>query len=165
MKKIFPLFVICSLIVSCVTAPPKPEKTQLQIREYQTRTYEISDPKLIMKAMLNVLQDDGFVVKNAVPELGLLSAIKEIDVENKTEAFWATFWAGYYATWNKNHHIEATCNVSEYGDYCKVRVSFQRKILDNKGGIREISQIEDEKFYQVFFSKVSKSIFIQRQKL
>ena len=36
--------------------------------------------KLVMKAMLNVLQDDGYVVKNAVVDLGLITATKEIDV-------------------------------------------------------------------------------------
>jgi len=37
--------------------------------------------------------------------------------------------------------------------------------LDNKGGIREVKQIEEEKYYQDFFSKVDKGIFIQKEKL
>ncbi|BCB95759.1 hypothetical protein JZK55_06810 [Dissulfurispira thermophila] len=47
----------------CATTGVTPEKTQLQIREFQTRIYDTNDVKMVMKAMLNVLQDDGFIVK------------------------------------------------------------------------------------------------------
>jgi len=120
---------------------------------------------MIMKAMLNVLQDDGFIVKNAVTDLGLLSAEKTLDIENKGEAFLAAFFAGAQARWKKASVIECTANVSEYGNQSRVRVNFQLKILDNKGGIVEVKQILDEKYYQDFFSKVDKGIFIQKEKL
>jgi ribosomal protein S8 len=149
----------------CATTGVIPEKTQLQIREFQTRTYETNDTKMVMKAMLNVLQDEGFIVKNAVVDLGLLSAEKQVDVESKSEAFWAAFFLGAQATWKKAYIIECSANVSEFGTQTRVRVNFQSKILDNKGGIREIKQIEDEKYYQEFFSKVDKGIFIQKEKL
>ena len=152
------------ILTGCVSAP-KTQKTQLQIREFQTRTYPEVDSKIAMKAMLNVLQDDGFIVKNAVPELGLLTATREIDVENKGKAFAAAFFMGANARWKKNSIIDASCNVSVIKDGCKVRANFQQKILDNKGGIVKIQQIDDQQFYQTFFNKVSKSIFIQRMGL
>src|SRR5262245_46081965 len=70
---------VAVLAAGCGAAAPPPQ-TQLQVREYQTRVFDIPDHKLAMKAMLNVLQDDGFVVKNAVVELGLITAEKEIDL-------------------------------------------------------------------------------------
>jgi len=148
----------------CATVPTVP-KTQLQIREFQTRTYDTSDSRMVMKATLNVLQDEGFIVKNAVPELGLLTAEKQIDVESKTEAFLTAFFLGTYGTWKKAHVIECSANISEHGKQTRVRVNFQAKLLDNKGGILELKQIEDEKYYQEFFSKVDKGIFIQKEKL
>jgi hypothetical protein len=51
-----------------IVSGPRPNalpQTQLQTREFQTREFDTNDVKLILKAMLNVLQDDGFVVKNA----------------------------------------------------------------------------------------------------
>src|SRR3989304_1429242 len=60
-----------------------PEKSQLQIRELQTRMYDTSDTKMVMKTMLNVLQDDGFIVTEANTELGFLTASKDISVETK----------------------------------------------------------------------------------
>jgi len=165
MKQIFIISILISFFITNCASSPKIEKTQLQIREIQTRTYEISESKLVLKAMLNVLQDDGFIVKTAVPELGLLSATKEIDIEKMSESIPAFFFGGANARWKKNSIIEATCNVSDFGDKCKVRVNFTQKILDNLGGIIEIRQIYDQNFYQTFFFKVDKSIYIQRMGL
>jgi hypothetical protein len=37
--------------------------------------------------------------------------------------------------------------------------------MDNLGGVRKVGEIKDEKFYQNFFSKVDKAIFLQKEKL
>lgn len=163
-KSVFGILFIAFIFVACSTAP-EPQKTQLQIREFQTRTFQVKDQKLVLKAMLNVLQDDGYIVKNVVSDMGLLSAVKEADVESKGEAFAAAFFAGYNARWKKAQIIEATCNVSEHADSCKVRASFVMKVLDNKGGIMDLKQVDDQNYYQEFFSKVDKSIFLQKQGL
>ena len=62
-KSLFCIFIITLFFVGCSTAP-EPQKTQLQIIEFQTRTFQVKDQKLVLKAMLNVLQDDGYIVKN-----------------------------------------------------------------------------------------------------
>jgi len=174
MRKIWILLTIVSMIIlGCATTGVTPPKTQLQIREFQTRIFDTNDIKLVMKTMINVLQDDGFIVKNAVLDLGLLSAEKSVDIENKTEAFLSALAAGlaagqgkyYDARWKKASFIECTANVSEYGKQARIRVNFQTKILDNKGGIIKVKQIDDEKYYQDFFSKVDKGLFIQKEGL
>ena len=166
MKKIWTMSIIVFLFAfGCASTGVTPQKTQLQIREYQTRRYETNDTKMVMKAMLNVLQDDGFIVKNAVLDLGLLSAEKSVDVENAGEAFFASFFLGADATWQKASIIECTGNISEYGTQTRVRINFQMKVLNNKGGIIKIEQVDDEKYYQDFFSKVDKGIFIQQERL
>lgn len=164
MRKIW-ILLISIFVAGCATTGVAPQMTQLQIREFQTRAYETNDIKMIMKAMLNVLQDEGFIVKNAVMDLGLLSAEKTVDIEDKAEAFLTAFFLGAQATWKKASVIECTANVSEHGSQSRVRVNFQLKVLDNKGDIREVKQIVDEKYYQDFFSKVDKGIFIQKEKL
>lgn len=158
-----------TLTSGCATNGATPPKTQLQIREFQTRTYETNDTKMVMKALLNVLQDEGFIVKNANVELGLLNATKELDVEKKGEAFLAVLGAVLSKTgdarWKKNSIIEATANVSEFGSQTRVRVTFQAKLMDNRGGVTKVEQVEEGKYYQDFFAKVDKGIFIQKEKL
>lgn len=150
-------------VVGCATTAP--QKTQMEIREFQTRTYATNDVRMVMKAMLNVLQDDGFIVKNANTELGLLHASKEMNVQNTGEAFWSSVFFGANARWKKNSIMEATANVSEFGQECRVRVNFQVKVLDNVGNVMDVRQVDDAQYYQTFFSKVDKGLFIQSEKL
>lgn len=166
MKKLCILLLVSIMpIFGCLTTGVTPQKTQLQIRQFQTRSYETNDTKMVMKAMLNVLQDDGFIVKNAVLDLGLLSAEKSVDIENKGQVFLASFIGGANAVWKIASIVHCTANVSEYGSQTRVRVNFQVKVLNNKGGLMIIEQIGDENYYQVFFTKVDKGVFIQKEKL
>ena len=58
-----------------------------------------------------------------------------------------------------------TGNVSEFGRQTKVRVSFQRKVLDNRGDVVAVEPIDDGEFYLDFFSRMDKSLFLQKEKL
>ncbi len=166
MKKGFlPLILILLFSGACGLFQSKPKPTQLEIREFQTRTFETKNVKMVMKAMLNVLQDEGYIVKNADSDLGFLTATKETDLGGGNFVFWPKSSKDEPSKWNKTSVIETTANVSEFGNSCKVRVNFVRKILDNTGAIVEVDQITDGKYYQDFFSKVDKSIFLQKEKL
>lgn len=159
------LVFIIIFIIGCVTSPSTPLKTQLEIREFQTRDYDTSDSRMVMKSLLNVLQDDGYIIKVANVDLGLLSASKEINIENKGEAVIMALLAGHNARWKKNSVIECSGNVTEMGKVCKVRMNFQIKTMDNKGGLIDVKPIDDPIFYQTFFAKVDKGIFIGKEKL
>ncbi|MCH9634522.1 MAG: hypothetical protein S4CHLAM7_12750 [Chlamydiae bacterium] len=152
------------VLSGCSHFTPEPKRTQLEIRQMQTHVYDIKSFKLVMKAMLNVLQDEGFVVKNIQLNVGFLTATKEVDIESPG----VRFWGGAFATpdrWIKMSVIDVTANVSEFGSRTKVRVNFQMKKIDNYGAVVGVYQIQDPQFYQDFFAKVSKSIFIQEEKL
>jgi hypothetical protein len=159
------LFITCLIVIGCVTTPATPPKTQLEIREFQTRDYDTSDVKMVMKSLLNVLQDDGYIIGVANTELGLISASKEVNIENKGEAFLMILFGGQNARWQKNSRILCSGNITEMGKVTKVRVNFQLKTFDNMGGVVDVKPIEDVPFYQSFFAKVDKGIFIGKQKL
>jgi hypothetical protein len=163
--KVFSMFIASIMILGCATTPATPPKTQLEIREFQTRDYDTNDTKMVMKSLLNVLQDDGYIVKVANADLGLLSATKELNIESKGEAVIMALLAGHNARWKKNSILECSGNVTEMGKVCKVRMNFQVKTLDNKGGVVDVKTVEDQVFYQSFFAKVDKGIFIGKQKL
>jgi hypothetical protein len=169
-----------ALLAGC-TAGVKPPQTQLQVREYQTRTFDTPDTKLVMKAMLNVLQDDGYVVRNAVVDLGLITAAKDVDLAPGSGSGGDVFGGlgtvifggrgGIVVgpqtspTYRKTEVREFTGNVTEFGQQTKVRVSLQRKVLDNRGQVIEVEPIEDLEFYQDFFSRMDKSVFLQKEQL
>ena len=199
LKRLLEGFVVVVLLVGGTSActiingprqSPAP-KTQLEVREFQTREFDTNDTKLVLKAVLNVLQDDGFVVKNAVIDLGLLTATKELQLSGGTRSSntannnnsdaWEEIFNQIFRTkgraqsqrntttadsrYNKFKVIEVSINVSEIGKRSRVRANFLAKILDNNGVQAEVYTIDDMKFYQDFFAKVDKGIFLQRQGL
>ena len=159
-------FTILTLIgAGCVSQPVEQPMTQLQIREIQTRQFNNKDAKAVLKEMINVLQDEAFIVKHANLELGLLAGEKDIDIEDSWNRFFSVMHNGHQASWNKNAVIEVSANVTQFGQNSKVRVNFQRKIFDNFGRVVKVIQIYDENYYQEFFNKVHKGLFIQEEKI
>ncbi len=191
MMRFIPCLFSLFFVVSCVPMQhEEPVKTQLEIREYQTKTFDVSDQLLVMKSILLVLQDDGYMVKNANSELGFVSATKEVGIHSARLA--ARDQAPAFAlasdmsfgfsigrgtglrnrfpanrrpnpTYPTHESIEATINVSQFGQASRVRASFQSKVFDNHEAVLRVQQIADEQFYQDFFFKVDKGLFIDGQ--
>jgi hypothetical protein len=177
----------------------KPQKTQLEIRQLQTRSYDTKDVKMVMKAVMHALQDDNFIIQQANVGLGLLTAQKEVDlIEKPTDFSWkdsaiaigmvvviigaaiAILGTGSGSShrtgldvnkkstsprFKKSAITEASANISDFGEQTQVRMSFQLKVLDNQGVTAEVKPIDNAKFYQDFFSKVDKSVFLGKEKL
>lgn len=152
---VFMLAIIVALgaFTGCATSQAK---SQLQIREFQTRSFETKDVKAVLKAIINVLQDEGYVVKQADLELGFINATKEHEEGVK----FSELLFRPRGEWSSNAIIDATCNVSQYGETCRVRANFQIKTLNRTGGVNKVKQHDSEEFYTDFFAKVSKGIFI-----
>jgi len=166
MKKIVLLIFAAGIITmsGCETVKPVGEKTQLELREFQTRTYDQSDMKVVMKAVMNALLDDGFIVQQANVDLGLLTAQKEVDVENSAESFFAKAFTER-PEYKKNSITSASVTISEFGKQIQVRINFTNKVMNNNGGVMRVTQINDEQYYQKIFSKVDKSIFFAKAKI
>ncbi len=138
--------------------------TQLQVRQMQTRSYEISDAKRAVKAVLDVLQDEGFIPKEVNAEVGFVYAAKEVDLEDPGERSRATFWHGRRdARWKKNSIIECAANITERQHGVRVRLSFQVKTFDNRGQVLSVDTIHEPRYYQDFFSRIDKGLFLENE--
>src|SRR3990167_7899311 len=136
------------LLSACASMDKAPLKTQLQVREFQTRSFNTPKTNDVLSAVVEAFQDQGFMVKNVVPEVGLVSATRDVDVEDSNEAFMQQFFFGRNARWGKTSTIEATANVKTQGRGTRVRATFQEKVLNNMGTVDQVSTIEDPRFYQ-----------------
>src|SRR5687767_9729778 len=107
-------------------------RSPLQVRAMETRTYGGNDTKTTLKTMLNVLQDEGFLVDYAHTEMGLLHASKTI-LGSLSPGFSLPVPVipftpgGFFTT------LDATVNVSDFGDGARVRVSFHQKLSSGAG--------------------------------
>jgi hypothetical protein len=171
-RKAAPAAIVVAVALGLVPAGPAfnqvvstaPQKTQLEIRQVQTRTFDTQDQVLVMKAVLNVLQDDGFIVSHANAELGLISASKELATERvEKPEMQRRFGIPLHAHFVL---IEASATISLIDRRTRVRANFQIKFFDDdRKKLLTVSQIMDGNYYQDFFSKVDKGIFIQKEKI
>lgn len=148
----------------CASSGP-PKRTQLQIRAFQTHAFETTDVHLVMKAVLNVMQDEGYTVREANTDLGLLTATREFDVDSLSEKIAGWVLPFYGGNRSKTSIIDVTGNVSVFGSQTRVRMNFQERILNQKGLIKSIKAVDDPAFYQTFFSLVDKAIFLLQEKV
>jgi hypothetical protein len=158
------LLALC-LGASCATdrgaAPAGGIRSQAEVRNFQTRSYAVADQPLVMKAMINVLQDLNFIVKTADAQLGVITAEKWSNIEHSRKEI-------KRAKKEKTGLAEAavlecTANVSIYGNETRVRVTFQQRIVGPGGTVINVTRVEDAPFYQEFFAKVGKGIFLQQE--
>lgn len=162
-KSIFLILTLC--LAACEPRSADVLKTQLEVREFQTRTFDTANTNEVLSAVVEAFQDQGFMVKNVVPQVGLVSATKEVDIEDQGQAILKSLLLGNGALWRKNTVLEATANVKTVNGKTKVRANFQEKALSNLGTLDTVSIIEDPKFYQNFFDKIGKSIFIEKNQM
>jgi hypothetical protein len=146
----------------------------LQVRALQTRAYETRDPQTVLKTVMNVLQDEGFLVDYGNTDLGLLHA------SVTTTPTVSDQWLGTFSILNDLNgplppgsfsKIDATVNVSPVGDRVQVRVSFQKMVTISPywwwspTSPITATSVTNPKAYQEFFAKLEQSFFIQKQGL
>jgi hypothetical protein len=141
------------------------EKSQLETREFQAKIVDIENSALVLRSILDMLQDDGYSTKNLDFNAGYFNAVKETSRRINVYGKVMHTFKDYY---------EVTINVSKYGKETKIRASFKYKCIleggssfGHKWDERELANcpVEDPQFYQDFFNKVDKAIFIENQKL
>jgi hypothetical protein len=73
-------------------------------------------------------------------------------------------WQGE-PTFAKLEVYDFTGNVTEFGQQTRIRISLQRKVLDNRGDAFEVRAIDDPVFYRDFFARIDKSMYLQKERL
>ncbi len=158
---------------ACASAGRTAPLSPLQQRELESRTYA-SDTKSVMRAVLAALQDEGFMVRTADAELGVITATQESASPasegarvGRKVAIVMTYGLAALLPGPKDRSavLEATANVAAFGSETRVRINFQLKRLESGTKVKEVRTILDGRVYQEFFAKVDKVLFLQRENL
>lgn len=160
---------------ACVQQIPK-EALQLTpegltLRQAQTRRFDSKDEKALLAASAAVLQDLGFTLDASETELGVIVASKDRSAVEAAQIVGSLVMAlllGVYVPTDRNQKIRAALITRPSGsnsDSTLVRVTFQRIVWNDQGRISKMEPLNDARFYQEFFERLSKSVFLEAQQV
>lgn len=160
----------CLLTGCAAKGPLLPTRSALQVRQFQTRSFETPDEKLVMRAVLHGLQDAGFQLRQAEAELGMVVATRESLKKGTSKALriaaLVTYWPLYFLTKGSTRTlVEITGTVVKVDGQTRVRLTGQFKLLDEKGNIKDLRWLDDGAFYQDVFARIDKAVFLEQEKL
>lgn len=179
MKKISLLLSGVLLLTGCAPTLPLDTFTlnqqKLQDRQIESRRYDNTKIVDLISASASTLQDLGFNLENSETQLGVLTANKQRDATNAGEmigAFAAALF-GVRVGVSVSQHIRVSIVVKPVLDTSKnqtietsntVRVTFQRVVYKSDNSV-VTETIKDPELFKQFFERLSKSVFIEGQKV
>ena len=173
------LFLIGALFLAgCVTVPPNifvVTPALLQQRQLETRRYDSMKEADLIAASANVLQDLGFNLENSETRLGVITASKQRDATNAGEIALTVVLAiisGKVKPYSKDQTIRVTLVVRPVNDSNGkampesqfVRVTFQRLVRRSDNSV-VAETLQEPELYRAFYERVSKSVFLEAQKI
>jgi len=173
-KPIIFLSIFSLLLTSCIeTIPPEAlifNKDTLANRQLQTRKFDTKSEKELLTAASGVLQDLGFNLDESAPGVGVLVGSKNRDATDSGQVVAAIALAVLFGSnmpIDREQKIRASLitRPSETGKGHLLRVTFQRIVWNTQGVVSKIEPINEPLIYQEFFEKLSKSVFLEAQKI
>jgi hypothetical protein len=127
------------LVYGCAPEPSQdlfaPTEAQTKLRSFQTRTFDVKDRQVALRAVIAVLQDLGFIIERANEPLGLVTA----------------------ARFSEPNYLEIV------GVTVTVRPQAEGRMMIRANAIHNNKPIEDPKVYQNFFASLERSLFITKE--
>jgi hypothetical protein len=157
------------------SAVSRTPRSPLELRQAQTRTFDVADARLVLKAALNVLQDEGYVIREANADLGLVTAVMEWRSSQPSQGLRVFKWVAALPTWGASllipvgrtefSAVEADVNVTPEAAGTRVRISLVAKVTDKDGTVRSVRPVEDPLAYQALLARLDKAVYLQREGL
>jgi hypothetical protein len=174
MRKFSAMFVLSGFLAGCVSIPPdafKLSQSSLEIRKMQTRKFETKDEVELLSAGAAQLQDMGYLIDETEKNVGLLVASKDADATDGGQVaamITVAILTGAAPPIDKTQKIRV-CFVTipsrtHPGSYL-ARITFQRIVWNDRGRIARVETIQDPEIYQDFFSRLSKSVFLEANQI
>jgi hypothetical protein len=134
-------------------------------RVMQSRRYETRDEVKLLRASGALLTDLGFTVDKSEETLGVLVASKRSTAVETGQVVVAVIFAalsGADVPYDDHQKFRASVVVRPSGQKSLVvRVTFQRIVWDTHGNISKREAMNKPEYYQEFFEKLSKALFLE----
>lgn len=150
-------------------------ESPLSVRQLQSRTFELADARLVLKAALDTLQDEGFVIREANAELGLITAVKEWQSSRPNQGLKVLKWIAALPTYGASllvpcgktefTTVEASVNVTQEAARTRVRIGLVAKVRDKEGNVQRTTPVDDTLAYQRLLARMDKALYLQKEGL
>lgn len=141
----------------------------LKERQIQTRKFQTKNERILLSAGAQVLQDMGFTLEESEMPLGVIVASKDASAKNGGQIAGAVMMAlvfGVATPIDDKQKIRVSLVTQPTkGGMTSLRVTFQRVVWNTQGQVARTEFVGDEKIYQDFFSKLSKSVFLEAHEI
>ncbi len=159
----------------CVQITPKDalslNSESLEQRQLQTRYFDTPEEIRLLTAVTAVLQDLGFTHDDSETGFGIVVASKQRDAREVGQIVVAIFVAALTGTWMPTDDEQlmrasvVTRPIGDTGERTAVRVTFQRIVWNTEGQVTHAESLTKPAFYQEFFARLSKAVFLQAHAL
>ncbi|MFY9402976.1 MAG: hypothetical protein WAQ07_06205 [Candidatus Omnitrophota bacterium] len=173
----FLLFTVAGCITTASSQAFKASEPTLQLRQIETRQFDTKDEIKVLSATAAVLQDMGFTLTEVEKRLGLIVGSKERDATVPEQVVMAAFIdmlgssrgssSNAMAQIDSVQTILVSCVTRLNLERSKVfvRVNFQRVVYNRMNQVSRLETLKDPQIYEGFFNKLSKSIFLEADKI
>ena len=139
----------------------------LKLRQLQTRRFETNRDTRVVRATVGVLQDLGYNLEETESTLGIVTGSKDRNAVETGQVGGAIFFGaltGSALSIDTKQKIKASAVIRKNAkntSYILVRVTFHRIVWNSRNAISKLERLEDPKLYQEFFTRLSKSVFLE----
>ncbi|MCK5235771.1 MAG: hypothetical protein KAR06_02205 [Deltaproteobacteria bacterium] len=174
LRKYLAVTIIVVFAAGCASTIPKEalqlSQESLKLRQLQTRRFETKDEKTLLSAGAALLQDLGFIIDMSETKLGVIVASKDRSAVDAGEVIGSLIFSILFNTQipidvRQKLRASYVTRPRDDGKDTLVRITFQRMVWNDQGHISKRESIEDPKYYQEFFEKLSKATFLEANEL
>lgn len=156
----------------------------LEKRQIQTRQFKTIEEANLLAASAAVLQDMGYTIDESETKLGLICASKNRETDNEKERNFkrglnavltlANAMSGKFDSRTtrldgvdakQKIRVALVARPDESNNKTNIRVTFQREVWDVEGTLICLETLEQPNLYEGFFSRLSKSVFLEAHKV
>jgi hypothetical protein len=170
------LFLLAALgVVGCQNRIPDDalalQPDTLERRLLESRRFAGGKEIEILSACSGVVQDMGFTIDESATPLGVMVASKNREAGDTggRVAMAILFGANAANSMDRSQKIRICIVikpvVGKEGKEWVVRATFQRAVWNSYGQLTRLEGLREPELYQQFFEKLSKSVFLEAQKI
>jgi hypothetical protein len=145
-----------------------------RLRQMQTRCLDTHDEQRVLQSSAMLLQDLGFELDDSETEVGLLVASKERTAVEAGQVAGAAVGTVVLAVlgalsgtnpgsvpYDEKQHMRVCLVTQPTSDGVQVRITFQRIVWNNKGGISKREPLQESEQYTEFFHLLEEAVFLE----